>query len=391
MIQNIMVYRWNSNSESILIANLTELGYHCVEFNEKFNNYHTDAVFVMHMLDCIQSQNIHMVFSWDYFPLLAMVCEMRNLPYVSWIYDCSNLTLMSKTILYEHNYLFCFDSVYAARLAGMGCRHVYHYPLAVDVAVFDRVIRDAAGKDAAYVSDISFVGSLYNERDRRLETEGISEYDKGYIAGIKEAQVRVYGCNFVKDMIAEDIARKIQREAQLCLGDMYFDDPTQLIADLINQEITEKERLQVLEKLSLTHRLHLYTNSRYEGNQNVKLCGTVDYYREMPLVFHNSRINLNITSKTIEAGIPQRVLDILGCGGFCITNYQPEIADFFEDSKEIVMYTDMDDLVQKVGWYLRHEEERAAIARAGYSKVKECFSMREKLAELIGIVEEDLG
>ena len=124
---------------------------------------------------------------------------------------------------------------------------------------------------------------------------------------------------------------------------------------------------------------------------NIKLCGAVDYQHQMPLVFHNSRINLNITSKTIESGISQRVLDILACGGFCLTNYQPEIAEFFEDGKELVMYTDMEDLAQKIDWYLKHEEERAAIARAGYNKVKEQFSMRERLAELIAIVEEDLG
>lgn len=36
---------------------------------------------------------------------------------------------------------------------------------------------------------------------------------------------------------------------------------------------------------------------------------------EVPLIYHNSKISLNSTSKTIELGIPQRVFDILNCDG----------------------------------------------------------------------------
>ena len=97
-------------------------------------------------------------------------------------------------------------------------------------------------------------------------------------------------------------------------------------------------------------------------------------------------INLNITSRTIESGIPQRVFDILACGGFCLTNYQPEIAELFEDGKELVMYTDIEDLLQKVEYYLIHEEERAQIAKAGYEKVRNCFSVKDRIAELINSI-----
>ena len=90
----------------------------------------------------------------------------------------------------------------------------------------------------------------------------------------------------------------------------------------------------------------------------------------MPYIFHNSKINLNITSKTIESGIPLRVFDILSCGGFCLTNYQPEIARYFTDGEDLVMYSSMEDLVDKVAYYLEHDEEREQIARNGYEKLK---------------------
>ena len=59
-----------------------------------------------------------------------------------------------------------------------------------------------------------------------------------------------------------------------------------------------------------------------------------------------------------------RVFDILSCKGFCLTNYQPEIAELFVDGKDLVMYTSMEDLMGKVIYYLNHEEERREIAES---------------------------
>ncbi|MDE7224192.1 MAG: glycosyltransferase, partial [Acetatifactor sp.] len=240
-----------------------------------------------------------------------------------------------------------------------------------------------------YAADISFVGSLYNEKEKWLQAEGIPEYVRGYLEGIEEAQIRIYGYNFVKEMIDEQVARDILQKADLLLNDLYFDNPVQLVADLVNWEISQKERIRVIERLAGQYPIHLYTQSPFEAGDNIKLCGAVDYQREMPLVFHNSKINLQITSKTIETGISQRVLDILACGGFCLANYQPEIAEYFEDGKELVMYTDMEDLVRKADWYLKHDEERVAIARAGCEKVREQFSMKDRLAYILETVEEN--
>lgn len=388
MIKNILIYTDISDNDSSIRSNFIELGCHCVEFSDRFQDEHNDADFVMKLLHCMRKENVDLVFSKGYFPLLATACEMQKTPYASWIYDLPNNSLLSKTVLYQHNYLFCFDSVYAQWLLRMGCCHVFHFPLAVDVCASADCIQE--GETAAYIADISYVGDLYGAEKGWLDVEGISEYTQGYISGIEEAQIRVYGYNFVKEMIGDEMSRDIQQKVGLQLGDMYFDSPMQRAADLVNQEITQKEHMRIIERLSESHQIHLYTDSCYEGMGNIRLCSVVDSRRDMPFLYRNSKINLNITSKAIESGIPQKVLDILACGGFCISNYQTEIADHFEDGKELVMYTDMEDLIQKVEWYLRHDEERMAIAGAGCRKVKEQFSMRDRLKDMLKIVVEDL-
>ncbi|MDE5893732.1 MAG: hypothetical protein K2H45_12495, partial [Acetatifactor sp.] len=331
MIKNILLYKWHAYTEPCLISNLEEMGYHCIVFEEKFEDYHADAAFVMNVVSCIRTENIDMIFSVDYLPLLASAGKICGLPYAAWIYDCPQHTLLSKTTLYPNNYLFFFDRAYAQQLVRQGCANVFHLPLAVDMDFFEESIRSGAADISKYSADISFVGSLYSEKEKWLQSEGIPEYVKGYLEGIEEAQIRVYGYNFVKEMIDENVARDILQKADLLLNDLYFSDPVQLVADLVNWEISQKERIRIMERLARQFQICLYTKSSFEGRDNIKLCGTVDYQREMPLVFQNSKINLHITSKTIETGISQRVLDILACGGFCLANYQPEIAEYFED------------------------------------------------------------
>ena len=40
------------------------------------------------------------------------------------------------------------------------------------------------------------------------------------------------------------------------------------------------------------------------------------------------------------------------------------LEEFYEPGKELVVFGDLDDCVEKVRYYLRHESERARIARA---------------------------
>lgn len=82
--------------------------------------------------------------------------------------------------------------------------------------------------------------------------------------------------------------------------------------------------------------------------------GTVSYTAEMPDVFYRSKINLNLTLRSITSGIPLRA-DILGCGGFLLSNYQPELCEYFTPDVDFVYFNDMDDLDQRstTTWRMR--------------------------------------
>jgi spore maturation protein CgeB len=132
-------------------------------------------------------------------------------------------------------------------------------------------------------------------------------------------------------------------------------------------------------------KVDLYTNSTGKDLKNVNVLGPVDYKSEMPYVFRNSKINLNMSLRSITSGIPLRVLDICGCGGFCISNYQPEIAEFFELDREIVVYDSEGDLLEKADYYLKYDDERTAIARRGHEKVRNEFTYEKQLKKIFNL------
>lgn len=78
----------------------------------------------------------------------------------------------------------------------------------------------------------------------------------------------------------------------------------------------------------------------------------------------------------------------MACGGFCLTNFQQEIAENFVDGKELVMYTSLDDALEKAEYYLTHETERLEIAGNGQRKIKERFRMEQRVGKILEFLQD---
>ena len=110
---------------------------------------------------------------------------------------------------------------------------------------------------------------------------------------------------------------------------------------------------------------------------------------ELSQVFRMSKINLNFTIPNIKSGIPLRVWDVLGAGGFLMTNYQAEIPYYFKEGEDLVCFDGIEDLCEKAGYYLSHEDERLAIAENGYRKVKEHHNYIERMNTMLEMIEKN--
>jgi len=78
--------------------------------------------------------------------------------------------------------------------------------------------------------------------------------------------------------------------------------------------------------------------------------------------------------------------EILGCRAFLITGNADNLNDYYEDGKEIVIYRDTNDLIDKIKYYLKRDEERRDIARAGYERILRDHTYEKRFNEIFKIV-----
>jgi glycosyltransferase involved in cell wall biosynthesis len=85
-------------------------------------------------------------------------------------------------------------------------------------------------------------------------------------------------------------------------------------------------------------------------------------FEECAEVYRKSRIVFNTAAVD---DINMRCFEATATGSFLLTEWVPTLSECFEDGKHLVTYKDMDEAVEKARYYLSHEEEREAIAKAG--------------------------
>ena len=379
---NLLILQWNAYTYTDILATFSKLGIRYHTENYYFKDKNNDSFFIDWFTQKLSEASYDAVFSVNYFPLIAEVCYHSGKKYLSWSYDCPlNVPDIEQTLGYETNYVFLFDRVQALSYQKKGYHNVYHLPLAVNTDRLDNIT--LTNEDVAYYSAaISFVGNLYQSTYPILSAS-MSDYNRGFLDALVEMQLQLYGQYLFDETITDNLIDTINAEYIKNNTDIQL-NKQQLVYSLATF-VTHKERLMLLDTLSKQHQVYLYTMEPHPLLTSTVFKGPVSYQEAMPKAFKCSKINLNITVKNTQSGIPLRALDILGCRGFLLSNYQPELVEYFTSDKDFVYYEDMFDALDKADFYLKHDTLRTQIAQNGYQRVKECFNYPKQIKEILRI------
>jgi spore maturation protein CgeB len=81
--------------------------------------------------------------------------------------------------------------------------------------------------------------------------------------------------------------------------------------------------------------------------------------------------------------IKGRVFEVPACGGFLLTGKSDDnISNYYIPNKEIVLFENKEDLVDKCRYYLSHESERVKIAQAGYERTIKDHTYQKRFSEI---------
>lgn len=382
----LLVFKYTTLGFQDLFDTLCQMGHtvSCVEY--KPESFEHDPKLEAYLHNRFQKEIFDAVISFNYFQVVAKCCYEKGIKYIAWVWDSPLLSLYSPTLSLPTNYVFLFDKSLYEQFASSGIKTVYHLPLAVNVKRMKSLLLTKEDKQM-YSSEVSFVGRLYQQKLSYDQVGGLSPYIRGYLEGIMKAQTKIYGYTLLDELLSEHIMEQITKQVEIYLGDEFTGDKRHVFSEVfLATKVTQMERTLLLDTLSKTFSVDLYTDDDVKDIANVHKKPYVDYYTEMPKVFALSKINLNITHRAIHSGIPLRVFDVLGAGGFLLTNYQSEILEYFEDGTDLVVFYNQEDLYAKIQYYLAHEEERQKIAKAGQAKVEQYHNYEYKLNTMFRVV-----
>ncbi len=384
---NILFLEWGCFGKVDVVFTLEQQGHKVLFFEHPDYLERISSGFEAAFDAFAEENKIDLCFSFNYYPVLASAAKKNNLKYISIVYDSPFVMLYSYTLIYETNYVFLFDKQEYLKFRKMGITTVYYMPLPVNATIIDYLLTKEYDKEKLS-AEVSFVGALYNEDHNFFDKlEGISEYTKGYLDGIMNAQLKISGYNFIEEILPKEVVEDMQKVVKYDNSKYGIETNEYIFANyFINRKLTEIERRTLLTTVAGHAALRLYTLDRNAVIPNAQNLGAVDYYAEMPYVFHNSKINLNITLRSIQSGIPLRCMDIMGAGGFLLTNFQADFLDYFVPDEDFVYFEDEADLIHKVDYYLEHDDKRKEIAQNGHQKVKENHSFEKCFDKIFKIV-----
>jgi spore maturation protein CgeB len=209
-------------------------------------------------------------------------------------------------------------------------------------------------KDTALCYDVTFVGQPYGVR-------------RGIIQQLREAgvDVHVWGRGWNEGRLSQDEMIRVfnQSRVNLNLTNAYgpITDPETGLAAKIRGRVA-----------------HAFDGVPFGKQLKAvgKACLAEIYGRRLDPVVTDS------SGASYAEQIKGRNFEIPGCGGFLLTGSADNLEEYYQDGREVVIFHDDDELIDKIRYYLAHDEERSAIAQAGYERTLREHSYVHRFREI---------
>lgn len=108
---------------------------------------------------------------------------------------------------------------------------------------------------------------------------------------------------------------------------------------------------------------------------------------DFPKICGAAKIVLDILRRQMQPGNSLKTFEVPACKGFLMCNWGGELYDFFEEGKEIVTFTDPEDMIKKIKFYLERDDLRKKISEAAYKRVQS-YSYMNRTKQILDVYDD---
>ncbi|MCL1826585.1 MAG: glycosyltransferase [Candidatus Cloacimonetes bacterium] len=300
-----------------------------------------------------------------------------ELPFVSWFVDSPNVVLSSYDLnISDFCNIFVWDDIYIPQLKEKGYHSCEYLPLATDTSIF-------YPKKVSHKYNVSFVGSSMTFAVHKNMQSWVHRDD---LQRAFPEKVQLF-------LAAKTLVLKGEEAGDISytLDDLYFDNSDQRedFAAAVLWRATQIYRQSGIDKLA-------DFMPAVSGDPNWSNMLTIEYetlserwyYEDLCDFYNQSRISFNMTSLQMTHAVNQRVFDVPATGGFLLTDYRKQVAEFFETKDNLVWFDNVEEIPSLLKFYLDNEKERKRISDSAYSIVTKNHTYDHRIKKMIEIMKK---
>lgn len=331
--------------------------------------------------------NPRFIFAINYINHFAEFCENEGVPFLCWEIDPSIQKLEKVKSDTGKSQIFTYRRKNLALYKNAGFRHVHYLPLATNP---EKRKPDSDDQETSkYSCGISFVGASMAEQARDLlrtlnsvysalrKTEPPDAEFLEVIQKIMKEQKSDWNVFRIPELIEKYIPGFLDEAANT---PSFPFDPVMLLAETAASE----KRFSYLSALGETG-IHLWGDPAWSAleESGCRYMGEAGHRKEISKIYSQSRINLDINRIYQMDIVTMRVFDAMACGGFVLTEHSAAIEEIFRIGQEIDTYKNVDDLSDKVTYYLKNPDKAREIARTGRERVLKDHTIGKRMDKII--------
>jgi spore maturation protein CgeB len=140
----------------------------------------------------------------------------------------------------------------------------------------------------------------------------------------------------------------------------FFEKLTEIDLKLWGKEWDKSEKLRPY-----------FKNDRVGMNEKIK-------------IYQSTKINVNIQSDLCQIDwLSAKIFEIASCGGFFLTERKKDLSIFFKDEVNSISFSNLNELKEKIRYYLSHPEERKNLSDTIMKKVTNDYTYKRKLTDIL--------